>query len=140
VILWLLDTDCISLFQNGFLPVVRRVRMTEPTDLAVTVVTFEEQIRGRLNQIRRSVGSTQLSKAYQDLQVTQSFFCRMTIMPFTEEAEFKFGELRRQGIRIGTQDLRIASIALSIKATLVTRNFRDFEKIPQLRLEDWTLS
>ncbi|MEH1826617.1 MAG: type II toxin-antitoxin system VapC family toxin [Nostoc sp.] len=46
----------------------------------------------------------------------------------------------RQRIRIGTQDLRIAAITLSVNSILVTRNHKDFEKVPNLRLEDWTLS
>ncbi|MEH2292429.1 type II toxin-antitoxin system VapC family toxin [Nostoc sp.] len=46
----------------------------------------------------------------------------------------------RQRIRIGTQDLRIASITLSMNGILVTRNRKDFEKLPNWRLEDWTIS
>ncbi|WP_308189044.1 type II toxin-antitoxin system VapC family toxin [Nostoc mirabile] len=46
----------------------------------------------------------------------------------------------RQRIRIGTQDLRITAITLSVNGTLVTRNRKDFEKVPNLRLEDWTIS
>ncbi|WP_363318236.1 hypothetical protein [Nostoc sp. NMS4] len=46
----------------------------------------------------------------------------------------------RQRIRIGTQDLRIPAITLSVNGILVTRNRKDFEKIPNLRLEDWTIS
>jgi tRNA(fMet)-specific endonuclease VapC len=48
--------------------------------------------------------------------------------------------LIRQRIRIGTQDLRIAAITLSVNRILVTRNRKDFDKLPNLRLEDWTIS
>ena len=45
----------------------------------------------------------------------------------------------KQKIRVGTQDLRIAAIALSLSSTVVTRNFRDFEKVPDLKIVDWSI-
>ena len=48
-----------------------------------------------------------------------------------------FMRLRRERIRIGTQDLKIASIALHTGALLLSANLRDFEKVPGLRVEDW---
>ena len=46
--------------------------------------------------------------------------------------------LRQQFRRLGTRDLRIAAIALSINATVITRNAKDFGQIPNLSIEDWT--
>ena len=45
--------------------------------------------------------------------------------------------LRDQRIRVGTQDLTIASIALAHDATLLARNTVDFAKVPGLRFENW---
>jgi tRNA(fMet)-specific endonuclease VapC len=50
----------------------------------------------------------------------------------------KFDDLRKQGVRTGTMDLRIASIALSHDFTVFTRNTVDFGKVIGLRVEDWT--
>ncbi len=47
--------------------------------------------------------------------------------------------LKSQKLRMGTLDLRIASIALSQNAVLLTRNLSDFEKVPNLKVEDWTI-
>ena len=47
--------------------------------------------------------------------------------------------LRPQRIRVGTMDLRIASIALSRGLTVLTRNLRDFRRVPGLLAEDWTV-
>ena len=60
-------------------------------------------------------------------------------MDFDEQAQTVFQRLRAQRLRIGTLDLRIAAIALSREATLVTRNRQDFAGIPTLNIEDWSL-
>jgi tRNA(fMet)-specific endonuclease VapC len=45
----------------------------------------------------------------------------------------------RQKIRIGTQDLRIAALVMANNGILVTRNRQDFERVPGLRFEDWSI-
>ncbi|MGD0518047.1 MAG: hypothetical protein ABSA26_10990 [Thermoguttaceae bacterium] len=47
--------------------------------------------------------------------------------------------MRKSKVRIGTMDLRIASIALAQGFTILTRNLVDFEKVPNLKVEDWTV-
>jgi tRNA(fMet)-specific endonuclease VapC len=53
-------------------------------------------------------------------------------------ADSKYTELVKAKVRVGTKDLRIASIALVNNATVLTRNVRDFGKVPGLLTEDWT--
>ncbi len=62
----------------------------------------------------------------------------MNVLSFSDEAQECFDELRKRRIRIGTMDLRIASIALVEGATVLTANTRDFEKVSGLMIEDWT--
>lgn len=62
----------------------------------------------------------------------------INILDFIPEASLIYDDLIRQKIRIGTRDLRIAAIALAVEGTLVTRNQQDFEKVPELKVEDWT--
>lgn len=62
------------------------------------------------------------------------------MLDFDQLAHDCYKELIRQKIRIGTRDLRIAAITLSRNAILVTRNSKDFSKVPNLRIEDWTIS
>jgi tRNA(fMet)-specific endonuclease VapC len=64
---------------------------------------------------------------------------QFAILDWTDAAGQKFAELRSQGVKIGTQDLRIASIALLAGAVLVTRNQQDFSQVPGLQIEDWSI-
>ncbi len=50
-----------------------------------------------------------------------------------------YQELKGQRIRVGTQDLRIASITLAYKGILLTRNLQHFEKVPGLSIQDWSI-
>jgi tRNA(fMet)-specific endonuclease VapC len=63
----------------------------------------------------------------------------MPVLPFDERAAVVFDELKRKRIRIGTQDLKIAAIALANDATIITRNVRDFSRVPDLQFEDWSI-
>lgn len=63
----------------------------------------------------------------------------LNILKFDQKAYTYYTELRSQKIRIGRQDLKIASIALATNSILITRNSRDFNKIPHLRFEDWAI-
>jgi tRNA(fMet)-specific endonuclease VapC len=72
------------------------------------------------------------------LQRTQEFYQRMGCLPFDDTAASIFEQLRAQKIRIGTNDLAIAAITLSVSGILVTRNIVDFQRVPNLPLEDWS--
>lgn len=58
-------------------------------------------------------------------------------MDFQQLAADHFVTLRKSGIRVGTMDLKIASIALANDALLLSANLIDFERVPGLRLENW---
>lgn len=136
--LWILDTDHLSLFQRGHLLVSERVNAIPLEQLVTTIITFEEQIYGRLNRIRRAVSQEGLVLAYTQLQETLEDFKTIKVLEFNKDAANCYTQLLHQRIRIGTQDLRIAAIAISNNSTLVTRNQRDFSRIPGLSFEDWT--
>jgi tRNA(fMet)-specific endonuclease VapC len=136
---WILDTDTFSLFQRAHLLVVQRVNTIPTEQLATTIVTFEEQMYGRMNRIRRADSQESLVFAYMQLNETLKDFKTINVLDYNQEAANCYTELRRQKIRIGTQDLRIASIAITNNWILVTRNQRDFCRVPELKFEDWTL-
>lgn len=141
--LYVLDTDHVSLFQRNHPQVVAKIMETLPEQLAVTVISVEEQLQGRLAQIKRasqkSSSPEMLIKAFVELRKAVQFFCTINVVDFDVIATTEFTDLRQQKIRIGVHDLRIAAIVLATKSILVTRNRQDFEGIPGLMIEDWSM-
>jgi tRNA(fMet)-specific endonuclease VapC len=62
----------------------------------------------------------------------------LQVIGYDEPAEKVFQSLRATKLRVGSQDLKIASVALAKSCVLVTRNRRDFERVPGLVIEDWS--
>jgi tRNA(fMet)-specific endonuclease VapC len=60
------------------------------------------------------------------------------VLDFDSAAAAIFDELKFSRLRIGSMDLEIGAIALDRKALLVSRNLRDFRRIPNVHVEDWT--
>jgi tRNA(fMet)-specific endonuclease VapC len=135
---YVLDTDHVSFFQRGHPQVVAHV-LTRPADrLAVTIVTVEEQLRGRLSQIRQASSGPSRLQGYARLHDAVDFFSQIRILDFDAIAETHYEALRQQRVRIGSQDLRIAAIVLAVGGILVTHNTGDFRQVPDLPIEDWS--
>ncbi len=138
----LLDTDHVNGLQSGgSQAAVLSANMAASADqhFATTAVTIEEQMRGWLALIHRSNDVHRQIPAYERLVGLFDFFSRWTIAQFDEAAADEFRRLRREGIRIGTMDLKIASIALARGVLLLSANLRDFGQVPGLRLDNWLM-
>ncbi len=129
----ILDTDHLTEFTRGLAAGDRlRRRLNECGDeAAITIVSVEEQLRGWLAQIARLPDPHRQTVPYRRLQERIADFAAWTVLPWTREAADIFMRLRASGVRIGSMDLKIASIALSHGALLLTRNLRHFEKVPE---------
>ncbi|MEH2168339.1 MAG: type II toxin-antitoxin system VapC family toxin [Nostoc sp.] len=137
---YILDTDHVTLSQHGNSKILQRAQAVGSSNIFITTVTLEEQLKGRLASISKCATKSELlAVAYRNLRITQIYFCSMNLLDFDDAAYSYYQSLRQQKIQIGTQDLRIAAIALVNEAILVTRNHRDFSKVPNLCLEDWTM-
>ncbi len=136
--LWVLDTDTISLFFRGQAAVEERVEGTDPGDLCLTIVNVEEILSGWYAEIRRTKNDAQLVRVYRSLQQAVEFVGQTRILPLDDASPGVFHTLRRTHRRVGTNDLRIAAIALSNRAALATCNLRDFRPIDGLKVEDWS--
>ena len=137
--LLILDTDIFSLLVRKEPLVVKNFNRFNSREIAITTITIEEAMRGRLNYIQRASSREEIILAYAKLRESLEDIREFNVVDFDEAAALCFEEFRRQKIRIGTQDLRIASIAFSRNAIVITRNSRDFSKVPDLILEDWTV-
>lgn len=81
-----------------------------------------------------------MSGVYEQLADTVEFYGQVKVLRFTPGAGSHFDRLGEMRLHIGTMDLRIASIALAYGGVVVTRNIRDFQRVPELALEDWAQS
>ena len=138
MIQYILDTDILTLFQNGHPNVVQRARAVSQSQLAVSVISVEEELTGWYAKLRRAKKKDQLARAYRRLTDAVQFFSRLDVLTFTEQAIERYEYLRSTLRRMSKNDLRIASIVLEHDVVLVTRNIRDFQQVPGLKTEDWS--
>ena len=139
----ILDTDAVTFLQRRDNATAKRLQarltaLSSEEEIVTTVVTYEEQTRGWFALFSQAKNSASLIAAYERLLHHLDDYKKIRVIPYSSVAEVQFQELRRQKIRIGTRDLRIASIALSLGATVFTRNLQDFGQVPKLLIEDWT--
>jgi tRNA(fMet)-specific endonuclease VapC len=140
---YLLDTDHISFLQRRssteFTRLMTRMGQYFSADFALSIVSFHEQVIGAHNFINRARTNTDLIRGYTLLRETLQGFASAPVLPFDAEAIAIFDKLRGQKVRVSTMDLRIAAISRSRNLVLLTRNVRDFSKVPGLVTEDWTV-
>ena len=104
---------------------------------STTVVTFEEHMRGWLAGTRRARDVADQIRPYDQLIKLVRFFQAWEILRFAPNSAAIFSSLRQQRVRIGTLDLKIASIALEHDALLLSANLRDFQQVSALKVENW---
>lgn len=134
------DTDILSDLVDRHPVYVHRLQAIPEVDRYVPVVVVEEVFRGRLDGIRKAqAGQTKisLSRAYdlfaESVQGVRDFH----LLPYTATADAQFRQWKAAKVRVGSQDLRIAAIAVAHGATFVTRNARDYALVPGLTFDVW---
>lgn len=135
---YLLDTDTVSPFQHGHPDVCAAVAEHSPTEVAITVLTVEEQLSGWYKELRRATEPQTLAAVYLRMANTVQFYSCLPIFSLTEAAIRRCEDLTRQKLKVRKTDLRIAAIVLEMNAVIVTRNMRDFKRVPGLAIEDWS--
>ena len=140
---YLLDTDHISFLQTRrgpeYAALIARIARHSSVDFAFPIVSFHEQTLGGHALLNRAQTTTHLIHGYSLLLEILQSYMTTAVLPFDAAAAGVFANLQAQRIRVATMDLRIAAIALSHGLKVLTRNLRDFGRVPGLLTEDWTI-
>ena len=130
---FLLDTNHWILMLKGRTPTLaRKLDTVSPADVRFCSVVKEELYYGAHKHANKQAR----------LAILQDLFSRHKSADFVDAAAAEAGRLRqeleRRGEMIGPHDLQIAATAVARGWVLVTNNTREFQRIPRLKLEDWT--
>ena len=136
--LWVLDTDTVSLLAMHHPGVMAKALSLPIGSVTVGIVSVQEIFMGRYNRIKRAKNPTELIAAYAQLESSTNLLRMLPLLPYDLDASEHFATLRRTHRRVTTKYLRVAAVALSHHATLVTRNLIDFGQIDGLPIEDWS--
>ena len=135
------DTDILSDIFRGVPALVARATLIDPAQQVVPSVVVEEMLRGRFSGIRLAEtgkGKLSLAEAYELFEQSFHALAAFRVLPYTDAADKLVEAFKKSKIRVGTRDLRIAAICIVHGATLVTRNARDYAKLPGLTFDVWT--
>lgn len=130
---FMLDTNiCKYLIKQQSEMLVNRLRTYRTGEVGLSTITVAELQYGVAKSTNKERNQAAL----------QAFFLPLDIAEFSVEAAVAYGRIRAElqavGQSIGPLDTLIAAHALSLDATLVTNNTREFERVRGLRVEDWT--
>jgi len=140
--MFLFDTDHIGILQRRSEPEFSRFSFRasrhDEADFFTSIISFHEQVTGWNAYLNRARTQRDVVHSYLRFEKILRDFSERQVLPFDDAASDVFESLKRQRVRIGTLDLRIASIAIAKQMTLLSRNLQDFRKVPGLDVEDWT--
>ena len=134
----LIDTDILTLYQHGHPAVCARCAAHPAGALHVSIISLEEQFSGWYTKLRRCRTAKDLATAYERMTSFFSFVGKLSVLSFSEAAILRYEHLKSMKLNVGKKDLRIAAIAFEANAVLITRNLRDFQRIPGLVIQDWS--
>lgn len=137
--MYILDSDTLTYLHAGHSKVVANLRHVDDPDVATTIITKIELLRGRADFVLKAETGAEVLRAQQLLGRTEELLAQLFVLPFGAAAAAHFDGMRVQSNlrKIGRADLLVASIVLAHHATLVTRNLRHFRQIPGIKVINW---
>jgi len=129
---YLIDTNiCIYIAKNQPAQVMRRFEQLQSGDIVMSFVTHGELLFGaEKSQYKKST-----------IEKVQQLTEWIPVVFPNQETASHYGQIRahlaQAGLPIGANDLWIAAHARSLDLILVSNNTREFERVPELKLENW---
>lgn len=129
---YMLDTNiCIYAIKNKPEQVLEKLKENLSNGICISAITLAELQHG----VEKSINPEKNSMAL--LQ----FLSILDILPFDDLAAVEYGKicayLQKRGTPIGTIDMLIAAHAKTENLIIVTNNVREFERVPNLKIENW---
>lgn len=129
---YMLDTNtCIYIIKRKPVDVIDRFRRLQISQVSVSSIMLSELEYGVIKS----------SKPEQNHLALAQFLAPMEILPYGDAAAQHYGKLRvyleKQGTAIGSLDMLIAAHALSTGCILITNNVKEFERVPNLKINNW---
>jgi tRNA(fMet)-specific endonuclease VapC len=133
--MYLLDTNpCIEILRHQYSPERARLEQHDPREIYLCAVVKAELLYGA----RKS------ARVAKNLALVRTFCRPFVSLPFDDRCAEHYGmirvDLETTGMKIGANDLFIASIAKNHDLILVTHNADEFSRVPGLQLEDWHIA
>jgi tRNA(fMet)-specific endonuclease VapC len=132
---YMLDTDtCSYIMRRSPDAVLKRLAKVPVSDVCISVITKSELLYGvEVSPKRR-----------QDEAALDAFLRHLEVLDFPDEASSHYAtiraDLKARGAMIGANDLLIAAHASSLGLTLVTNNSREFRRVRNLSIDNWTVA
>jgi tRNA(fMet)-specific endonuclease VapC len=129
--MYILDTNTLIYYFKGQGQVAQNFLNVTPQEIIIsTIVIFELQ-----------VGIAKSNSPAKRIQQLQQILNAVNVVDFdrdmaTAAANIR-AQLEQQGTPIGSMDTLIAGTAMSLQATLVTHNLREFSRVSGLTIVDW---
>lgn len=132
---YMLDTNiCIYAIKQNPAAVIQEIKKHHPSDICISSITYAELMCGIEKSILKEQNRLALTMMLSPIQIVN----------FDSKAAEEYGKIRAdlesKGCIIGPLDLLIASHAKSKGLTIVTNNTKEFQRIHQLPIEDWSKS
>jgi tRNA(fMet)-specific endonuclease VapC len=137
-IAYIFDSDTFTHYTYGHSIVAAKAEAQSEGAVGLSAITLEESLTGWYSLLRKCRHPEQIEHTYHSMIDSVKAANNFELVNYSVAAIRRYETLAKLKLNVGKNDLRIAAIALECGATVVTANVRDFSRVPDLKVEDWT--